>query len=92
MKKLILILTIGILAFLTSCTDNARAKSWGGDVTIELPPGKKLISAYFVGKGDPSLWYLTEDMDPDYVPQIKVMQEYSHFGILEGTVTFKETR
>lgn len=74
-----------------SCTDNTIAKTWGGTVTIELPKGMKLLEATWKGNNS-SLWYLMAPMEDDYIPQEKVFQEDSRFGILEGTVIFKESK
>ena len=43
MKKLFICL--GLLALtLTACTENSRVKSWGGEGTINLPKGRKLVN------------------------------------------------
>ena len=71
-----------------SC-DNAMSRKFGGSTTINLPAGQKLIEVTWK---DNSIWYLTEPMDADYVPKTKTFQEDSNLGMLEGTVTFIETR
>lgn len=86
MKKLLI-----LLLFITSvsCTDNARARRFGGTETIELPKGEKLIMATWKENG---LWYLTEPMDSDYDPKTKTFKEKSSLGVMEGTVTFIELK
>jgi hypothetical protein len=54
-----------------------------------LPKGEKLVEVTWK---ENSLWYLTEPMDDDYEPKTKSFREDSNLGILEGTVTFVETR
>jgi len=43
-----------------SCTDNQRAKSFGGTSTINLPAGEKLVTVTWKGEAD--IWYLTRPM------------------------------
>lgn len=44
-KLLIVALVAGLLPTLFSCTENQRARQFGGTITIELPPGEKLVMA-----------------------------------------------
>ena len=89
MKKLIILaLFAGSMVLLISC-DNWTSRKCGGSTTITLPKGEKLIEATWK---ESSLWYLTEPMDTDYKPKTKTFREDSNFGILEGTVTFVESR
>jgi len=76
-------------SFLFSCTDNSRARNWGGTETIELPKGERLVQATWK---ETDLWYLTEPMPADYVPQVKLFKESSSLGMMEGTVKFVESR
>ena len=87
MKKIILILTVICMAFV-SC-DQYTARNFGGTTIINLKPGEKLIEATWK---DNDLWYLVEPMDSDYVPKIKTFKESSTMGIMEGEVTFIESR
>lgn len=74
---------------ITSCTDNQRARTFGGKETITLPKGQKLVNATW--KED-DLWYLTEPMAEGYVPQTRSFKEKSSFGALEGEILFYESR
>jgi hypothetical protein len=85
-----IVLIIISLFYLCSCTENTRSRVWGGKMTIELPKGQKLVEATWKVGG--SLWYLTEPMDTDYTPKIKIFQEDSRFGVLEGQVVFVESK
>ncbi len=71
------------------CTENTMVRSYGGDATVNLPKGQKLIEATWKGA---DLWYLTEPMDSDYVPKVKLFKEDSQFGILQGSIKFVESR
>jgi len=53
-------IVIVILLGATSCTDNQRAKSFGGTSTINLPAGEKLVTVTWKGEAD--IWYLTRPM------------------------------
>lgn len=89
MKKLLLFSLLGLYT-VTSCTEQERARNLGEDYTVVLPKGEKLIEATWKDDGD--LWYLTEPMDSEYVPQVKMFHESSSYGLLEGSVKFIEQR
>lgn len=78
----------GTLIFL-ACTENSRARMYGGTVNIVLPKGQKLMEVTWK---ENNLWYLTEPMDSIYRPKTKVFREDSRFGMMEGTVIFIESR
>ena len=87
MKKFIILAVIALA--LSSCTENQRARTLGGTVTINVEKGKKVMMATWK-KGD--LFYMVEDMEPDYVPHNKELIESSNFGVIESKVVFKESR
>lgn len=74
---------------LTSCTENSRAKAWGGTATVDLAPNTKIISATWK---ESQLWYLTRPMRVDEVAETSTLTEQSSFGLVEGKVVFKETK
>jgi hypothetical protein len=87
MKK---ILTIALLAIsLASCTENSRVKRFGGEGTINLPKGEKLINITWK---ESQIWYLTRPMDSNDVAQTYKFAEESGYGIIEGTYTIIETK
>lgn len=90
MKKFItfVLALVAVVAF-SSCTENLRARRYGGTTTIELDPGQKLVEVTWK---EASIWYLTEPMEPGYMPKTKVFQEDSRFGVMEGKVIFNERR
>jgi len=81
MKK-ILAIAITAIAFLTSCTDNRRAREFGGTETIDIPEGRILVNCTW--KQD-NLWVLTKDTATGEM----FFNEKSSFGILEGEINFK---
>lgn len=92
-KKLIpaimlLLMMLGVSIMLSSCQGAAR--SFGGDITLELEPNQKL--ELITWKDDDSLWYLTRPMREDEEPETHVYQQSSEFGIFEGTVTIIESK
>jgi hypothetical protein len=87
MKKSILIILLALTVL--SCTENQRSRSFGGDQTINLKAGHRLVTATW--KQD-NLWYLTEPMPENYAPKTVTFQENSSYGVWEGKVTFIETR
>ena len=90
MKKVLTLFAFALsIAALTISCDNVMSRKFGGSTTINLEKGQKLVEATWK---ENSLWYLTEPMDSDYVPKTKTFKEDSNFGVLEGTVTFVESR
>lgn len=87
MKKL-LILVIAALAF-TSCTENQRARNWGGTAKVNLEPNQKLVTVTWK---ETELWYLTRPMDSTDVAQTYQFQEESSWGMVEGTVFIIESK
>jgi hypothetical protein len=80
MKKLIL--TVAILIAATSCTDNSRARSWGGTENITLKRNEVLLNVTW--KGD-EMWVLTLDTIND----VNHFREHSSWGVMEGEVILK---
>lgn len=89
MKKtaMFVIAALGIL--LSGCTENQRAKSMGGTMTVTLPAGTKFVNATWKGE---ELWYLTRPMHTNESAETHAFKEKSSFGIVEGTVLFVEAR
>lgn len=85
MKKFLIVL---LLFFIASC-DNIGAKSFGGTMTVELKPNRKLVNATWK---DANLWYLTRVMEYGEEAEKYEFKEISNFGTFEGTVIFVETR
>ena len=87
MKKVFLSLILGMS--LLSCTENSRVKNWGGEGTIKLPKGKKLVNVTWK---ETEVWYLTRDMDSNDVAETYEFHEESSYGVIEGTYTIIETK
>jgi len=81
MKKILIIAAVAI-AFLASCTDNQRARQFGGTETVDIPEGRVLVNCTW--KQD-DLWILTKDTATGKM----YFNEKSSFGVLEGEINFK---
>lgn len=90
MKKLIfrILLLLAIIFLLSSC-QNWRVKKAGGSMTIELKVNEKFVNATW--KQD-NVWYLTKTMTKTDSAETYFLREKSKLGILEGTITFVETK
>ena len=81
MRKLTMV-AITLLA-LASCTDNQRARNFGGTETIKLEPQEKFINITW--KQD-NLWIVVQDtITGDYYAR-----EKSSFGVLQGKVIIEK--
>ena len=80
MKKLLLVLLLGIS--LLSCTNNSRARRFGGEETLFLPKNCKFVNSTWK---ETNLWIVVQDTTTKQY----FMYEKSSFGILEGKIIFK---
>jgi hypothetical protein len=87
MKKVFLAVLMGVMV--TSCTENERVKAWGGEGTINLPKGKKLVNVTWK---ETQIWYLTRNMDSNDVAETYEFHEESSYGVIEGTYKIVETK
>jgi hypothetical protein len=89
MKSLIFILAVFFTLTMTGCTENSRVKSWGGEGTINLPKGRKLINVTWK---ETQVWYLTRPMNSTDVAETYQFHEESSWGMVEGTYNIVETK
>jgi len=87
MKKVFLAIMMGVMV--TSCTENERVKTWGGEGTINLPKGRKLVNVTWK---ENQIWYLTRPMNSNDVAESYQFQEESSWGVIEGTYNIVETK
>lgn len=87
MKRIIFILTMVFL--LTSCTENSRARNYGGTAKLEVPCGERVTNITW--KGD-ELWYSTLPMEEGYVPKTHSFREESSFGVIQGKYLLIESK
>jgi len=71
--------TMLFLLLLVSCTDNQRARNWGGEETVYLEKNEEFVNITW--KQD-NLWIIVKDKTTgDYYAR-----ESSSFGLMEGRV------
>lgn len=89
MKKTIFALIVCASFALTSCTENQKAKNYGGTAHLNLPPNEKLLNVTWK---ENDLWYLTRPMTPADSAITYQFREESDYGVWEGTYIIKETK
>ena len=80
MKKILL--TLSLITLLYSCTDNQRAKNFGGTEEIQLKPNEVVLNVTWK---ETQMWICTKDTTTGIV----YFREKSNWGVLEGTVILK---
>ena len=83
MKKLIFLFALVVTLF--SCTENERAKIYGGKLDYRLKPNEVLINATWK---EGELWILSKDT----ITGIHYFREKSNFGMMEGEVIIKNDK
>ena len=86
MKKLFIIAIAAIS--LASCTENSRARNFGGTEVINLEAGTRLVNVTWKGKDGSDLWILTKKDTTKATTYY--FNEKSSFGVLEGQVIINE--
>lgn len=82
MKKFLTLVVILTVIF-SSCTDNQRARNFGGTETIKLEPHEQFINITW--KQD-NLWVIVQDT----VSGVIYAKEKSSFGVWEGMVVIQK--
>lgn len=85
MKKILIVLLLALGPF--ACTEQQRAKKYGGSATINLPPGKKLVVATWK---EANLWLLVRERRENEEPERFEFRESSSWGVLEGRIEIVE--
>ena len=68
--------------FISSCTKNKRARTFGGKEEITLKANEKLINITWK---ESNMWVLTEDT----ITHIKYFRENSSWGVWQGEIIVK---
>ena len=76
-----------VATIFTSCTENQRARKFGGDQTITLAPGQRLDNITW--KED-QIWILSHPAADGEPAEVHTFHEKSSFGVIEGTITIVE--
>jgi hypothetical protein len=80
MKKLMMILVAMVV--MSSCTENVRARHFGGTETLALKPNEKVLNVTWK---DNEMWVCTQDT----ITGVVYFREKSSWGVMEGTVILK---
>lgn len=72
---------MGIIG-LSSCTDNARARRWGGTEELKLKTNEVVLNVTWK---ENQMWICTKDTTTNVV----YFREKSSWGVMEGTVIIK---
>jgi len=80
MKKLMMILVAMVV--MSSCTENARARHFGGTETLALKPNEVVLNVTWK---DSHMWICTQDT----ITRVVYFREKSSWGVMEGTVIIK---
>lgn len=84
-----LITALAIFCLFAACTENTRAKNFGGKGELILPQGQKLITVTWK---ETNLWYLTRPMSSIDSAQTYLFKESSSWGTWEGEFIIKEQK
>jgi hypothetical protein len=80
MKKIFYLIMLGTLS--VSCTENQRAKNFGGTEEVRLKKNEILLNVTW--KGD-QMWICTKDTSTG----TSYFREKSNWGVMEGTIILK---
>ena len=80
MKKLLIVLVSALT--LASCTDNERARRFGGTEEIALKRNEVVLNVTWK---ENEMWICTEDT----ISGVVYFREKSSWGVMEGTVILK---
>lgn len=83
MKKSIILFSV-VALFAASCTDNSRAKNWGGTEELKLKQNEVLVNMTWK---ESNLWVQTLDTTTG----IQYFREKSSWGWLEGEIVIHPT-
>lgn len=82
MKKFLTLVVILTVIF-SSCTDNQRARRFGGTETIKIESQEKFIN---IAWKDDDLWVVLQDT----ITGIYYAKEKSSFGMMQGKVVIQK--
>lgn len=72
----------GAVAALSGCTDNSRARRWGGTEEVTLKPNEVVLNVTWK---ENEMWICTKDT----ISGVVYFREKSSWGMMEGTVILK---
>ena len=85
----IIFLLFLVSAFMIGCTEQERAKYYGGNSTVNLEPNMKLINVTWK---EADIWYLTKPMNDTDKAETYYFTESSSYGVWEGRLKIVEIK
>jgi hypothetical protein len=89
MMKYVAMMAVGMSLTLVGCTENIRARSFGGTMTINVAKGQKVVNATWKGT---DLWILTKKMKDGEIAESYEFIEKSSFGVIQGKINIVEEK
>jgi len=86
MKKLLVLAVIVAGLFTVSCTENIRARHWGGTENIQLESGNRVVNVTWK---EGNVWILTKQ-DATTKPTVYTFAEKSNWGVMQGSIVIVE--
>ncbi len=86
MRTCIVVLIIAMTLLMVGCSEQVRAKNFGGTVT-HIVEGKVVLVTW---KGGADLWILTRPKIPGETPILYTFQEFSSLGVFQGKIYIQE--
>jgi hypothetical protein len=77
-----MMILVVMMVVISSCTENARARHFGGNEILTLKPNEKVLNVTWK---DDEMWVCTQDT----ITGVVYFREKSSWGIIEGTVVIK---
>lgn len=87
MRKSLVVLTAVIGLLFIGCTENVRARHFGGTETIQLEAGARVVNVTWKEGSD--LWILTRQ-DAVVKPTTYNFSEKSNWGVMQGKIVIIE--
>ena len=72
---------------MAGCTQNQRARQFGGSMTYELAPNRTLVTVTWE---QDHLWILTRPMHSNEVAETYELDEKSSWGVMQGKIVIHE--
>lgn len=88
MKKIKYIAALlAVIALIAGCTQNQRARQFGGSMTYELTPNRTLVTVTWE---QDHLWILTRPMHTNETAETYELDEKSSWGVMQGKIVIHE--
>ncbi len=86
-RDLVAVTLVITLTTTSGCTENRRARTYGGTTYMDIAAGQRVLNATWK---DANLWVLTRPLREGEAPEVLTFHETSAWGVLEGTIVLRE--